>query len=87
MKINWKVRFRNKVFLYSMISLVVSFAFDLLAMFDVFPAISENMVLQLASIVLTILSGVGIVTDPTTEGVGDSERALSYSEPYAGENG
>lgn len=87
MKINWKVRFRNKVFLYSLIALVVSFAFDLLAMFDVFPAISENMVLQLANIVLMILSGVGVVTDPTTEGVGDSARALTYTVPASSENG
>lgn len=87
MKINWKVRFKNKVFLYSLIALVVSFVFDLLAMFDVFPAISESMVLQLANIVLMILSGVGIITDPTTEGVSDSTRALAYTDPADSENG
>lgn len=87
MKINWKVRFKNKVFLYSLIALVVSFVFDLLAMFDVFPAVSENMVLQLCNIVLMILSGVGVITDPTTEGIGDSTRALSYTSPADSENG
>lgn len=87
MKINWKVRFKNKVFLYSLIALVVSFVFDLLAMFDVFPAVSESMVLQLCNIVLMILSGVGVITDPTTEGIGDSTRALSYTSPADSENG
>jgi phi LC3 family holin len=30
-------------------------------------------------VLLTIL---GIVNDPTTEGIGDSDRALLYDEPY-----
>lgn len=87
MKINWKVRFRNKVFLYSLIALVVSFVFKLLALFEISPAISESTVMQLCDIVLLILVGTGVVTDPTTSGVGDSKRALTYTEPYAGENG
>lgn len=87
MKINWKIRFKNKVFLSALFALVVSFVFDLLAMFDVFPAISESMVMQLANIVLMILAGIGVISDPTTAGMNDSERALAYSEPYAGENG
>ena len=87
MKINWKVRFKNKVFLSSLFALVVSFIFELLALFEVFPTISESMVMQLCNIVLMILAGMGIISDPTTVGMGDSERALSYSEPYAGENG
>lgn len=87
MKINWKVRFKNKVFLSSLFALVVSFVFELLALFEVFPAISESMVMQLCNIVLMILAGMGIISDPTTAGVSDSERALTYTEPYAGENG
>lgn len=87
MKINWKVRFRNRVFLYSLIALVVSFVFKLLALFEISPAISESTVMQFCDIVLLILVGTGVVTDPTTAGMNDSERALAYSEPYAGENG
>ena len=87
MKINWKVRFKNKVFLSSLFALVVSFVFDLLAMFDVFPAVSESMVMQLCNIVLLILVGTGVVTDPTTSGVGDSQRALTYNHPTDSENG
>ena len=87
MKINWKVRFKNEVFLYSLIALVVSFVFDLLAMFDVFPAVGEDMILTLANIVLKILSGFGIIIDPTTKGVSDSTRALTYVYPTDSENG
>ena len=28
-----------------------------------------------------VLTALGVVMDPTTEGVSDSERALSYEEP------
>lgn len=87
MKINWKIRFKNKVFLSALFALVVSFVFDLLAMFDVFPAISESMVMQLCNIVLMILAGVGVISDPTTEGINDSTRAMTYTELTDSENG
>lgn len=81
MNINWKVRFKNKTWLASFIALIVTFLFDLLAMIDVFPVITQNMVMQLVNIMLMLLSAVGIVTDPTTPGVDDSERAMTYVEP------
>ncbi|MBQ6317144.1 MAG: hypothetical protein IJI13_06445 [Oscillospiraceae bacterium] len=30
-----------------------------------------------------VLVILGIVVDPTTDGLGDSERAMSYEEPWA----
>jgi phi LC3 family holin len=81
MKINWKVRFKNKPWLLSFCALIVSFAFDLLAMFDVFPTITQSMVMQLVNIVLMVLSAMGVVNDPTTPGVEDSERAMTYTDP------
>lgn len=87
MKINWKVRFKNPVFISSLYALVVSFVFKLLALFEIFPAISESTVMQFCDIVLLILVGTGVVTDPTTSGVGDSQRALTYNHPTDSENG
>lgn len=81
MKINWGVRFKNKPWLTSFIALVVSFLFDLLAMFDVFPTITQSMVMQLVNIALMVLGAVGVVTDPTTPGVTDSARAMTYVAP------
>ena len=78
MKINWKVRFKNKVWLGSFFSLVVGFIYSLLALFDVFPAVTQNLVVQLLNQVLTFL---GIV-DPTTAGLEDSDRAMGYEEPW-----
>ena len=81
MKINWKVRFQQKVFLTSFISLIVSFVYSMLALFDVFPEVTKNQVLEIVNNVLTFLGLIGIIVDPTTPGVSDSDRAMSYVEP------
>ena len=82
MRINWKVRFKNKVWLGSFFSLVVGFIYSLLALFDVFPAVTQNLVVQLLNQVLTFLGLIGVIVDPTTAGVGDSERAMGYEDPW-----
>lgn len=81
MNINWKVRFRNKVWLAGFIAAVVSFAFVIMGMFDIVPSVSEDALMQGVQAVLTILTGLGVLVDPTTKGVGDSDRALEYKEP------
>ena len=82
MKINWKVRFKNKVWLGSFFSLVVGFIYSLLALFDVFPAVTQNLVVQLLNQVLTFLGLIGVIVDPTTAGLEDSDRAMGYQEPW-----
>ena len=82
MRINWKVRFKNKVWLGSFFSLVVGFVYSLLALFDVFPAVTQNLVVQLLNQVLTFLGLIGVIVDPTTAGLEDSDRAMGYEEPW-----
>ena len=82
MKLNWKVRFKNRIWLGSFLGLIISFVYSLLALFDVFPQVTENTVVQLLNQVLTFLGLVGVLVDPTTAGFGDSERALGYEEPW-----
>ena len=82
MKLNWKVRFKNKVWLGSFFSLVVGFVYSLLALFDVFPAVTQNLVVQLLNQVLTFLGLIGVIVDPTTAGLEDSDRAMGYEEPW-----
>lgn len=82
MKLNWKVRFKNKVWLGSFLSLIVGFIYSMLALFDVFPAVTQNLVVQLLNQVLTFLGLIGVIVDPTTAGLGDSERAMGYEEPW-----
>ena len=78
MKINWKVRLRNKTWLASMIALVVSFLYDLLAMLDYVPPLSEDWLMSALQTLLTLLTALGVVIDPTTEGAADSDRAMNY---------
>lgn len=82
MKINWKVRFQNKVWLASFISMVLSFLYYLLGLLHIAPAITEVEAGKIASQVLMILGMLGVVVDPTTEGVEDSNRAMSYEKPW-----
>lgn len=82
MKLNWKVRFRNKTWLTMFISLIVGFVFNLLKLFDIVPSFSENLVMNIAGQVLTFLGLIGVIVDPTTAGIEDSNRAMSYEEPW-----
>ena len=81
MTINWKVRFKNKVWLMSFIGTIITFVYQLLAMFNVVPKISEDTVVQLVGLILNVLVGIGVIQDPTTAGIEDSKQALTYNEP------
>ena len=82
MKINWKVRFKNKVWLGSFLSLVVSFVYSMLGLFDIFPAVTKNNILEILNQILTFLGLIGVLVDPTTAGLSDSDRAMGYDEPW-----
>ena len=79
--INWTVRLKNKTWLASLLALVVSFVYDLLAMLEVVPPVGEEWVLNIINTVLMLLGMLGVITDPTTKGMGDSDQALTYTEP------
>ena len=82
MKINWKVRFKNKTWLTTFISLIVGFVFNMLKLFDIVPVVTENIIMNIVGEILTFLGLIGILVDPTTAGLGDSNRAMSYEEPW-----
>ena len=65
----------------SSISLLARLVFNNLRAFDVVPVVTESLVMNIAGQVLTFLGLIGVIVDPTTAGVGDSERALGYEEP------
>ena len=81
MKINWKVRIKNKVWLAAFAALIVSFVYDAIAMLGIVPTVDEGWIVNVIETVLALLSMLGVVIDPTTQGIGDSERALGYDEP------
>ena len=86
MKINWKVRFKNKTWLSLFLSLIVGFVFNMLALFDVYPPVTENVVMNVISQILQFLGLIGVLVDPTTSGLDDSQRAMGYVEPWVDED-
>lgn len=81
MKINWKVRFKNKTWLAAFIALIMTFVYNLLAAFDVAAPVEQDSVMAVVMSVLTLLTGLGVIIDPTTQGAADSDRAMSYVAP------
>ncbi len=82
MKLNWKVRFKNKTWLFMFLSLIIGFVFNLLKLFDIYPPLTENQVLNILNQLLTFLGLIGVLVDPTTAGLEDSNRAMEYEEPW-----
>lgn len=81
-KINWKIRFKNKVFLVSFFSLIVGFVYGMLQLFDVYPKITQNQIITIVNQILTFLGLLGVIVDPTTVGIEDSNRAQNYDHPW-----
>lgn len=82
--INWKVRFANEKFWLAFIPaalLVVSLILDLFGVKIDFGEIGNKLV-AIVKAVFALLTIMGIVNDPTTDGLTDSKRAMTYQEPY-----
>lgn len=81
MELNWKVRFKNKVWLTGFLAAVVGFVYQILGLFDIVPPISHDQVTQVVGLVITMFASMGVLVDPTTKGVSDSDRAMAYDKP------
>lgn len=81
MGINWKLRLKNKTTLSALVLALVALVYQVLGVCGVVPRVSQDQVTTIVSMVINVLCLLGIVVDPTTAGVGDSERALTYDEP------
>ena len=81
--INWKVRLKNKAFWLSLIPAILLLIQVVAAPFGMVLDFGElgNQLLAIVNAIFAILAILGIVTDPTTAGVGDSTQALTYTEP------
>ena len=83
-KINWKVRIKNKVFWIALIPAVLLLIQTGCSVFGVeldFGNLQDKL-LAVVNALFAVLVILGIVADPTTEGLGDSKRAMSYEEPW-----
>ena len=81
--INWKVRIKNKNFWLAIIPAVLLLIQAVAAVFGYTIDLGDigNKLIVVVNAVFVILSILGIVTDPTTEGISDSTLALTYKEP------
>lgn len=77
-KINWKLRLQNKATLTALIIAVVTCIYAICAALGIAPSLMEDEALNLVYVVLDAIFAMGIIIDPTTKGVGDSESALGY---------
>ena len=87
--INYKVRFRNPVFIAQLILAVLTpiLAYAGLTMQDLttWKALGDLLLGAVKNpyvLSLVVVSVFNAVTDPTTAGVKDSERALTYDFPH-----
>ena len=83
MKINWLVRIKNKNFWIAVIPATLLLIQVVLAVFGVTIDIGDlgNKLLAVVNAAFAVLSILGIVTDPTTKGISDSEQAMTYIKP------
>lgn len=84
--INWLVRIKNKAFWIALIPAVLVLIQVIAAVFGYTIELSNlgNKLIDVVNAVFVLLSILGIIVDPTTDGVSDSTRALGYTEPKKG---
>ena len=81
--INWKVRLKNKTFWLTAVPAVLLLISQVLKLFGVewdYSGLSEQLT-AIVGTVFAILVLLGVVNDPTTQGVSDCKQALTYEAP------
>lgn len=84
--INWTVRVKNKAFWVAIIPALLLLIQVIAAVFGFTLDLGDlgNRLLDVVNAAFSVLVILGVVTDPTTAGVSDSEQALTYTEPKKG---
>lgn len=80
--INWDIRFKSALFWTTLIPAVLILIQAVLAIFGItwdFHGLEAHL-LAIVEALFAVLAILGVVVDPTTTGVADSERALSYAK-------
>ena len=81
--INWTVRLKSKTFWLAIVPAVLLLVQVVASVFGFTIDLGDlgNKLLDVVNTAFTVLAILGIVADPTTAGVGDSEQALTYDAP------
>lgn len=88
MKINWKVRLKNPTFWANLAAAVVlpvltylGLSWEEMTSWQALGNVLLQAIQNPVIIVSVIVSVWNLLNDPTTKGLSDSERALTYTEP------
>ena len=83
MNINWKVRFANKYFWLALIPAVLLLVQAVAKVFGFELDVGEfgEQLKAVINTLFAVLAIIGVSADPTTAGLSDSKRALTYTEP------
>lgn len=91
MRINWKCRRKSPAFWFGLIGVIVAPILSGLGMsltdFTSWDKVLEAVTAfvkspyMIGTVVVAVLSFIGVSSDPTTKGISDSEKALEYEEP------
>ena len=88
MKVNWLIRLKNKAFWVAAIPALALVVQSVAALFGYTLQLDTlvGKILAVVDAVFALLVILGIVVDPTTVGVNDSNRAMEYTEPWDDKN-
>lgn len=89
MKINFLVRLKNKAFWLALIPALLLVIQAVAALFGYqwdFVILNQQ-ITAIINAVFAVLSILGVVVDPTTAGISDSQRALTYTKPNNDKDG
>ena len=81
--INWTVRIKNKAFWLAVIPAVLLLAQTVAAVFGYTLDLGDigNKLIAVVNAAFSVLVVLGVVNDPTTAGMSDSNRAMNYKKP------
>lgn len=83
MKINWIVRIKNKDFWVAFVPAILLLIQQMCKLFGVELEVAglSGQLIDIISTVFIVLALLGVVNDPTTATLSDSDRAMTYTEP------
>lgn len=89
--INWKVRLYNPTWWLGMIGIVMSpvlaylgLAYSDLTTWSSLADVSVKFISNpylIGTVIVSVLGAIGVTVDPTTKGISDSNRAMTYTKP------
>ena len=83
MKINWKVRVKNKMFWTAFIPAILLLIQVVAAVFGISLDLGAlgGKLMDVVNAAFSLLVILGVVADPTTAGMSDSTQAMTYDTP------